>query len=76
MAQILSDLARPMQSSMVSPAIPLESWPNDLDDFSVPQVDFDVVTDCKSFQMGNHKPQDPQAILAQVELLTKLMELL
>jgi hypothetical protein len=39
-AQILSDLARPMQFSTVSQTIPLENRPDDLDDFSVPQVDF------------------------------------
>jgi hypothetical protein len=50
-AQILSDLdlTRPMQSSMVSQAIPLGNRPDDLDDFSVPQVDFDIVIDGKSF---------------------------
>jgi hypothetical protein len=55
-----------MQSSMVSQAIPLENRPITLDDFSVPQVDL---------QMGNHKPRDPQVILAQVGLLAKLREL-
>jgi hypothetical protein len=30
----------------------------------------------KVLQTGNHKPQDPQVILAQVRLLTKLRELL
>jgi hypothetical protein len=48
MAQILSDLARPMQSSMVSQTIPLGNRPDDLDDFAVPQVDFDVI-DGESF---------------------------
>jgi hypothetical protein len=64
---ILSDLARPTQSSTVSQTIPLEKRPDDLDDFSMPQVDF---------EMGNHKPQDPQAILGLAKLLTKLRELL
>jgi hypothetical protein len=35
MAQILSDLAWPTQSSTVSRTIPLENHPDDLDDFSV-----------------------------------------
>jgi hypothetical protein len=48
-AQILSNLAQPMQSSMVLRPIPLENRPDDLDDFSMPQVDFDVVIDGKSF---------------------------
>jgi hypothetical protein len=52
MAQILSDLARPTQSSMLSQTIPLEYRPNDLDDFSVPQVDFNVVIDGESFADG------------------------
>ncbi len=30
----------------------------------------------KVLQMGNHKPRDPQAILALAKLLTKLRELL
>jgi hypothetical protein len=52
MAQILSDLARPMQSSTVSQTIPLENRSGVLDDFSVPQVDFDVVIDGESFADG------------------------
>jgi hypothetical protein len=52
MAQILSDLARPMQSSLVSLTNPLENRPDDLDDFSVPQVDFDVMIDGESFADG------------------------
>ncbi len=48
-AQILSDLARPMQSSTASRTIPLEFRPDDLDDFSMLQVDFDVVIDGESF---------------------------
>jgi hypothetical protein len=52
MAQILSDLAWPTQSSMVSPAIPLEIRPDDLNDFSMSPVDFDVVIDGESFADG------------------------
>jgi hypothetical protein len=37
---------------MVSQAIPLENRPDDLDDFSVPQVDFDVIIDGNSFSDG------------------------
>jgi hypothetical protein len=37
---------------MVSQTIPLENRPDDLDDFSVPQVDFDVMTDGESFADG------------------------
>jgi hypothetical protein len=48
-AQILSNLPRPMQSSTVSQTIPLENRPDDLDDFSVPQVNFDSVIDGESF---------------------------
>jgi hypothetical protein len=48
-AQILSELARSMQSSTVSQTIPLENRPDDLDDFSVSQVDFDVMIDGESF---------------------------
>jgi hypothetical protein len=44
-AQILSNLAWPMQSSVVSQEIPLENRPNTLDDFSVPQVEFGIVID-------------------------------
>jgi hypothetical protein len=51
-AQILSNLARPTQSSTVSQTIPLENRPDDLDDFSVPQVDFDVMIDGESFADG------------------------
>ncbi len=47
-AQILSDLAQPTQSSTVSQTIPLENGPDDLDDFSVPKVDFDVMIDVES----------------------------
>jgi hypothetical protein len=49
MAQILSDLAPPMQSSTMSGAFPLENRPNTLDDFSVLQVDSDNMIDGKSF---------------------------
>jgi hypothetical protein len=38
-----------MQSSTLSQAILLENRPDDLDDFSMPQVDFDVVIDSTSF---------------------------
>jgi hypothetical protein len=48
-AQILSDLTRPMQFSMVSQTIPLENKPEDLDNFSMPQVDFNIVIDGESF---------------------------
>jgi hypothetical protein len=51
-AQILSDLARPMQSCTVSQTIPLENRSNDLDDLSMPQVDFDVMIDDESFADG------------------------
>jgi hypothetical protein len=51
-AQIISDLARPMQSSTVSQTIPLEKRPDNLDDFSVPRVDFDVMIDGESFADG------------------------
>jgi hypothetical protein len=51
-AKILYDLARPTQSSMVSQTIPLENRPDDLDDFSVPQVDFDAMIDGESFADG------------------------
>jgi hypothetical protein len=36
----------------LSQAIPLENRPNTLDGFSVPQVDFDIVIDGKSFADG------------------------
>ncbi len=49
MAQILSDLAQPMQSSTVSQAIPLENKPDTLDGFSVSQVGFDVLINGESF---------------------------
>ncbi len=48
-AQILSNLARPMESSTVSQTIPLENRPDDVDDFSMPQVDYDVMIDGESF---------------------------
>jgi hypothetical protein len=51
-AQILSDLAQPTQSSTVSRTISLENRPDDLDDFSMPQVDFDVMIDGESFADG------------------------
>jgi hypothetical protein len=51
-AQILSDLAQHTQSSTVSRTIPLENRPDDLDDFSVPQVDFDIMIDGESFADG------------------------
>ncbi len=38
----------PMQFSTVSQTIPLENRPDDLDVFSMPQVDFNVVIDGKS----------------------------
>jgi hypothetical protein len=41
-----------MQSITVSRTIPLENRPDDLDDFSVPQVNFDVMIDCDSFADG------------------------
>jgi hypothetical protein len=41
-----------MQFSTVSHTIPLENRPDDLDDFSMPQVDFDVVIDGESFTDG------------------------
>jgi hypothetical protein len=41
-----------MQSSRVSQTIPLENRPDDLDDFSVPQVDFDIMIDGESFADG------------------------
>jgi hypothetical protein len=37
---------------MVSQTIPLENRPDDLDDFFVPQVDFDVMIDSESFADG------------------------
>ncbi len=51
-AQILSDLTWPTQSSKVSRTIPLENRPDDLDDFSVSQVDFVVMIDGESFADG------------------------
>jgi hypothetical protein len=48
-AKILSDHAQPTQSSTMSQTIPLENRPDDLDDFSVPQVDFDVMIDGERF---------------------------
>jgi hypothetical protein len=51
-AKILLDLAQPTQSSLVSQTIPLENRPDDLGDFSVPQVDFDVMMDGESFADG------------------------
>jgi hypothetical protein len=52
-AQILSDLTRPsMQSSTVSQTIPLKNRPDDLDEFSMPQVDLDVEIDCESLADG------------------------
>ncbi len=59
MAQVLFNLARPTQSSTVSHAIPLENRPDNLDDFSVPQGDFDIVIDGKVLRMVYHKPWDP-----------------
>ncbi len=41
-----------MQSNTVSQTIPLENRPDDLDDFSVPWVDFDVMIDGESFADG------------------------
>jgi hypothetical protein len=52
LAQILSDPARPTQSSTVSQTIPLENRPDDLDDFPMPRVDFDAVIDGESFADG------------------------
>jgi hypothetical protein len=40
------------QSSTVSITIPLENRPDDLDGFSVPQVDFDIMIDGESFADG------------------------
>ncbi len=51
-AQILSNHAWHKQSRTLSQAIPLENRPDDLDDFSVPQVDFDDMIDGKSFSDG------------------------
>jgi hypothetical protein len=51
-AQILSNVARPMQSSAPSQANLLESRPNTLDDFSISQVDSDVITDGETFADG------------------------
>jgi hypothetical protein len=51
-AQILFDLARPMQFSTVSQTIPLENRPDDLDDLSMPQVYFNVMIDGESFADG------------------------
>jgi len=50
--QILSGLTRPMQFSTVSQTIPLENKPEDLDNFSMPQVDFYIVIDGESFADG------------------------
>jgi hypothetical protein len=44
-----------MQFSTVSQTIPLENRPDDLDDFSMPQVDFNVVIDGESFADGESK---------------------
>jgi hypothetical protein len=54
-AQILSDHTRPMQFSTVSHTIPLENKPEDLDNFSMPQVDFNIVIDGESFADGESK---------------------
>jgi hypothetical protein len=51
-AHNLSDLTRPTQSSMVPRTIPLENRPDILDDFAMPQVDFDIVIDSESFADG------------------------
>jgi hypothetical protein len=51
-AQILSNLAWQMQSCMVSRTIPLENRPDDLDNISMPQVDFNIVIDGESFADG------------------------
>jgi hypothetical protein len=48
-AQIISNPTWPTQSSTVSQAIPMESRPDDLDDFSMPQVDFDIMIDGENF---------------------------
>jgi hypothetical protein len=48
-AQIPSDLAQPAQSSTVSQTILLENRPDDLDDFSMLEVDFDIVIDGEKF---------------------------
>jgi hypothetical protein len=37
---------------MVSRTIPLENRPDDLDDFFMPQVDFDLVIDGENFAVG------------------------
>jgi hypothetical protein len=52
-AQIISDLARPKQSSTVSQTIPLENRPDDLDDFLVPQVDGESFADGESQAIGS-----------------------
>ncbi len=41
-----------MQSSIVSQTIPLENRPDNLNDFSMPQVDIDVMIDGESFVDG------------------------
>jgi hypothetical protein len=41
-----------MQFSTVSQTIPLENKPEDLDNFSMPQVDFYIVIDGESFADG------------------------
>ncbi len=51
-AQILSDLARPTQSSTVSQKNLLENRPDDLDDFSMPRVDLDATIDGESLADG------------------------
>jgi hypothetical protein len=71
-AQIFSDHAWPTQFSTVSQTIPLENRPDDLDDFSMPQVDFDIVIDGESFADGESQATGSSG----AKLLTKLRELL
>jgi hypothetical protein len=75
--QILSDLAWPMQSSTVSETIPLENRPDNLDDFSIPQEEFDVIIDGESFADGLYRAMGSSGnSCTRVKLLTKLRELL
>jgi hypothetical protein len=54
----------------------LENRPDDLDDFSVPQVDFDVVIDGESFADGESQATGSSGNSCIAKLLTKLRELL
>jgi hypothetical protein len=66
-AQLLSDLARPMQFSTVLQTIPLENRPDVLDDFSVPQVDFDVLIDGESFADREYKLPWSESLYLNIE---------